>query len=407
MIQRLRLMEFLRDMQKEEIFIRYVHQLAELQANAGNHTEAGLALHLHADLYDWDPTKIAPALANPVFPAQSHFDRKERIYFDIIKYFEEGEAWSCALDAYQELLTQYQDNVFDLPKLARTQRAIATTYETILKSDRLIPKYFRVVYKGMGFPPSLRDKEFIFEGSPTEKSSAFADRMQEQHPSAQIISGHGDIEDVEGQFLQISTLSPHRDLQHHVFQRARVPQVVRDYLVSANTQVFAVTTKRNTSGSVLSHSAEKALYTTADTFPTILRRSEIVATERLPLDALQTACERVIRKTQEMTVVEKRVLDGEEEIAPLLIEAVSISVSPDSESSVARYREFLPTKVGEDGVEEEVELTPLQMALKIALIDHAVLIKRCLTWFARSSMSNIQGVRNESKEELQRSMFIL
>ncbi len=41
-------MEFLRDMQKE-IFIRYVHQLANLQSDARNHTEAGLALRLHAE----------------------------------------------------------------------------------------------------------------------------------------------------------------------------------------------------------------------------------------------------------------------------------------------------------------------------------------------------------------------
>ena len=404
MIQRLRLMEFLRDMQKEEIFIRYVHQLAELQASARNHTEAGLALHLHADLYDWDPTKIVPALNDPVFPVQTQFERKERIYFDIVKHFEDGEAWGCALDAYQELQAQYQDNVFDLPKLARTQRAIATIYETIAKSDKLVPKYFRVAYKGMGFPPSLRDKEFVFEGSPTEKSSAFTDRMQEQHPSAQILAGHGEIEDVEGQFIQISSLSPQRDLQHHVFQRARVPPVVRDYLITANTQIFSVTSKRNTSGPVTSHTAEKVLYSTADTFPTILRRSEIVSTSRLPLDALQTAVERVIRKTQEMSVVEKRVVEGEDDMAPLLVEALSISVNPDSESSVTRYRELIPTKVDEEGVEEEVELSPLQNALRIALIDHAILIKRCLNWFSKSAVSGIQGVRKESREELQQSM---
>jgi dedicator of cytokinesis protein 3 len=403
MIQRLRLMEFLRDMQKEEIFIRYVHQLAELQSNARNHTEAGLALHLHADLYEWDPTKIVPPLADPIFPAQSQFDRKERIYFEIIKHFEDGEAWSCALDAYQELQAQYQDNVFDLPKLARTQRAIATIYDRISKSDKLVPKYFRVVYKGMGFPPGLRDKEFVFEGSPTERSSAFTDRMQEQHPSAQIITNHGEIEDVEGQFLQISALSPHRDLEHHVFQRARVPPVVRDYLVTGGPQVFSVTSKRNTSGPVASHSAEKILYTTADTFPTILRRSEIVSTTRIPLDALHTAVERVIRKTQEMAVVEKRLVEGEEDMAPLLIEALSISVNPDSESSVARYRELLPRKVDDEGLEEEVELSPLENALKISLIDHAVLIRRCLNWFSKSSATGIQGVRKESREELQQS----
>ncbi len=159
LINRLRLMEFLRDMQKEEIFVRYVHQLAVLQSESRNHAEAGLALRLHADLYDWDPTKQTIALDEPEFPAQSHFERKERIYFDMIKHFEEGEAWSCALAAYKELQVQYETNVFDFAKLARTERAIAKIYETIAKSDKLVPKYFKVVYKGLGFPQSLRDKE--------------------------------------------------------------------------------------------------------------------------------------------------------------------------------------------------------------------------------------------------------
>ncbi|KAH8687410.1 hypothetical protein BGZ60DRAFT_362811 [Tricladium varicosporioides] len=396
MIHRLRLMEFLRDMQKEEIFIRYVHQLAQLQADARNYTEAGLALRLHADLYEWDPIKIVPPLVDPHLPAQSHFDRKERIYFDIIKHFEDGEAWSCALDTYQELQAQYQDNVYDFPKLARTQRAIATIYETIAKSEKLVPKYFRVTYRGMGFPPSLRDKEFVFEGSPTERTSAFTDRMQEQHPSAQIITS-GDVEDVEGQFLQISALSPHRDLDHHVFQRARVPQVVRDYLLSAHPQHFSVTSKRNTSGPVTEHSAEKIVYTAAEPFPTILRRSEIVAIDRIKLSPLQTALERVIRKTQEMVVVEKRVAEGEEDMAPLLIDAINISVNPNSDTSVARYRDLLPTSI--DGEEvEEVELQPLESALKIALIDHAIMIKRCIAMFSKPSTKS--QVSRESKEEV-------
>jgi hypothetical protein len=389
MIHRLRLMEFLRDMQKEEIFIRYVHQLAQLQDDARNPTEAGLALRLHADLYDWDPTKIVPPLADPEFPAQSQFDRKERIYFDIIKHFEDGEAWSSALDAYQELQAQYQDNVYDFPKLARAQRAIATIYETISKSDKLVPKYFRVVYKGMGFPPSLRDKEFVYEGSPTERTTQFTDRMQELHPSAQIVTS-GEVEDVEGQFLQISTLSAHRDLDHHVFQRARVPQVVRDYLLSAHPQLFSVTSKRNTSGPVNEHSAEKIVYKTAESFPTILRRSEIVSVEHIHLSPVQTALERIIRKTAEMVVVEKRVAEGEADMAPLLIDALNISVAPNSDTTVVRYRELLPTII--DGEEvEEVELSPLENALKVALIDHAVMIKRCLTMFTKLDQQSLLG----------------
>lgn len=387
MIHRLQLMEFLRDMQKEEIFIRYVHQLAQLQEETRNPTGAGLALKLHADLYDWDPAAMLPALHDPAFPAQSHFERKERIYFDVIKYFEEGEAWSSALSVYKELQAQYEENVFDFSKLARTQRAVATIYEKISRSEKVTPKYFRVAYRGMGFPTSLRDKEFIFEGSPSERLSAFTDRMQAQHPSAQIVTS-GDIDDVEGQFLQITQLSPHRDLNHHVFQRARVPNAVRDYLLSSNPQTFAVTSRRNTSGQVTEHASEKIIYTTASPFPTILRRSEIVTVDRIKLSAIQTAVERVMRKTQEMSVVEKKLLDGEEEMVSLIIDALNISVNPNSDSSVAKYRALLPkTDVEDADMVEEAEppqLTPLENALKMALLDHAIMIKRCLATFVNS-----------------------
>ncbi|KAL0941360.1 sh3 domain containing protein [Colletotrichum truncatum] len=399
LINRLRLMEFLRDMQKEEIFIRYVHQLAVLQGEARNHCEAGLALRLHADLYAWDPTKQVPALEEPEFPVQTHFERKERIYFDMIKRFEDGEAWSSALAAYQELRTQYESNIFDFSKLARTERAIATIYETISKSDKLVPKYFKVVYKGLGFPSSLRDKEFVYEGSPTERAAAFTDRMQEQYPSAQIVTG-GDVDDVEGQFLVISAITPHRDLNHQVFQRARVPQVIRDYLLSAHPQSFSVSSKRNTSGPVEEHYAEKFVFTTADPFPTILRRSEIVNTKEIRLSARETGLERIVRKTQEMTVIEKQIADGDHENAQLLLDAISISVNPDSENSVVCYRQLLPTPSEDDSEEEDeaVELEPQDNAIKMALVDHAIMIKRCLGTFSRSS----NEILNQKHEELKK-----
>ncbi|KAB5585577.1 hypothetical protein GE09DRAFT_1048672 [Coniochaeta sp. 2T2.1] len=392
LIHRLRLMEFLRDMQKEEIFVRYVHQLAILQAEARNHTEAGLALRLHADLYDWDPLKMTPALSDPVFPPQSHFDRKEKVYFEMIKHFEEGEAWTSALDAYKELQVQYETNVYDFAKLARTERAIATIYETLAKSDKLVPKYFKVVYKGLGFPTSLRDKEFVFEGSPAERTSAFTDRMQEQYPAAQIVTSDN-IDDVEGQFLVVSAVSPHRDLAHHVFQRARVPLAMRDYVLSTHPQTFSVTRKRNTTGPVTEHYAEKTVYTTAEQFPTILRRSEIVSVQEVRLSAKETALERIIRKTAEMTAVEKRLADGEQndEITQLLVDAVSISVNPDSENSVIIYRTLLPQpptpgEGEEDDLEDPqpVELNAQENAIKMALVDHAIMIKRCLAAFGKN-----------------------
>lgn len=391
LINRLRLMEFLRDMQKEEIFVRYVHQLATLQADARNHTEAGLALRLHAELYEWNPLKMAPALQDPDLPAQSHFDRKERIYFDMIKHFEDGDAWSSALAAYKELQYQYEHNVYDFAKLARTERAIATIYETLAKSDRLVPKYFRVVFRGLGFPQGMRNKEYIYEGSPAERTTAFTDRMQEQFPSAQLLTS-GDVDgEAEGQFLVISALTPHRDLSHHVFQRARVPQVIRDYLLSAHPQMFSVSSKRNTSGPVADHYAEKILYTTAEAFPTILRRSEIVEVRELTLSAKETALERIVRKTQEMAAVEKRLAnEDDDELAQLLLDALRISLNPGSENSIVRYRELVPrtdasASLSEGLEHDEVELDAQETAIKMALVDHAIMIKRCLGSFSRSS----------------------
>ena len=412
LIHRLRLMEFLRDMQKEEIFIRYVHQLANLQAEARNHAEAGLALRLHADVYDWDPLRTTQPLQDPVFPAQSHFERKERIYFDMIKHFEDGEAWSSALAAYKELQTQYETNTFDFAKLARTERAIASIYETIAKSEKLVPKYFKVIFKGLGFPTNLRDKEFVFEGSPAERTSTFTDRMQEMYPSARIVTSEH-IDDVEGQFLVISTLSPHRDLGHHVFQRARVPQVIRDYLVSAHPQAFSVSSKRDTSGPVTEHYAEKVVYTTAEPFPTILRRSEIVAVHEVRLSAKETALERVVRKTVEMSALEKKVADGEggDDAAQLLVDAVGISVNPNSENSVVAYRDLIPgmSRMGETSPtmeleDEEAEISELdaqETAIKMALVDHAIMLKRCLATFVRSG----NEILTRHAEDLQRSKW--
>jgi dedicator of cytokinesis protein 3 len=397
LIHRLRLMEFLRDMQKEDIFIRYVHQLANLQAEARNHTEAGLALRLHADIYDWDPLRTTPALQDPPFPAQSHFERKERIYFDMIKHFEDGEAWSSALAAYKELQVQYETNTFDFAKLARTERAIASIYETIAKSEKLVPKYFKVIFKGLGFPASVRDKEYVFEGSPNERTASFTDRIQEMYPAARIVTTEN-IDDVEGQFLVISALSPHRDLNHHVYQRARVPQIIRDYLLSANPQTFSVTIKRITTGPVHEHFSEKVVYTTAEPFPTILKRSEIVSVREVRLSAKETALERIVRKTTEMSALEKRVAEGEggDEAAQLLVDAVTISINSQSDNSVVAYRDLIPgmsrtgavpppEPTGELDEEPEVpELTPQENAIKMALVDHAIMLKRCLATFAKS-----------------------
>lgn len=390
----LHLMEFLKDMRKEDIYIKYVHQLAELQADARNFTEAGLAIRLHAELYDWDTSLTVEALQGPELPAQTSFERKEQLYFEMIKYFEEGQSWDNALGTYLELAAQYEHNTFDFAKLARTQRAMATVYESISKGERQNPRYFRVVYKGLGWPVGIRDKQYIFEGSASDRLASFVDRMQEQHPSAQI-SPSSLEDDAEGQHLIISPVSPQKDLSHPIYQRTKVAQPVREYYLLSSPKHFTTSSRRRGSETGLKqHTVEKTVYTTVETFPTILKRSEITAVGTITLTPLEMAIERTTRKTAELLALEKRASDGEEAAYTTLMDQLHAAVDPASESSVSLHRELLRNPrdsidgQNEEKDEEEEEEKPvnlLENALKIALVDHALAIKRCLAMLVRSS----------------------
>jgi len=385
----LQLMDFLKGMQKEDIYIRYVHQLADVQSQSRNATEAGLALRLHADLYSWDTTTVVDALVIPPFPKQTSFERKETLYFEMIKCFEEGAAWEAALSSYRELAEQYESVLFDFAKLARTHRSTAKIFEIIARGEGLSPRYFRVVHRGLGFPLSLRHKQFIYEGQGSERLSTFTDRLQQQYPTAQIVT-HGDVDsDVEGQFLIVLAVNPHRDLDHPVYHRAKVPQSTRDFILSSRPNKFSVTSKRHSpKHNVKDQWIEKTIYTTTDSFPTIVRKSEIVSVDVVPLSPLQTAVERTTRKTSELAVLEKRIVDGDDSSFFNLTEAIKSSVTADSPTTVAQYRELLPQPEekdpdADDETPTEPPFQPLEEALKIALLDFASTLRRCLTLYTR------------------------
>lgn len=386
----LQLMSFLKDMQKEDIFIRYVHQLADVQARLGNKSEAGLALALHAEQYDWNSERLGP-LSDPVCPEQTAFERKEQLYFEMVAYYEGGNAWDSALEGYRELANQYETSHYDFVKLARTQRSMATIYETISKGEWQQLRYFRVVYQGQGFPSNLRERQFIYEAEPGERQAAFTDRMRQLHPAAQIVHKGGPDEvdaEADGQQLRVSPVSIYRDLEHPIYQQPKVAQTTRDYVTGSRPYRFAVTSKRHSPASdVAQEWVEKTLYTTADAFPTILRRSEIVAIDVIRLSPLQTAVERTSRKTSELVQLEKRAMSGDEAAYQGLTDAIQSSVEPSSAATVAQYRQLIPLDVEEENESEEEEvaeakLSPMQNALQIALLDHVSALKHSLTHYS-------------------------
>lgn len=395
----LQLMDYLRDRRKEAIFIRYVHQLANVQSQLQNHTEAGLALQMHASLYQWTPGTVA-ALLDPAFPEQTSFERKEQLYFEMIKHFEEGAAWDSALASYKELAEQYEYQQFDFAKLARTQHSMARIYESIAKGERQSPRYFRVVYRGLGFPNSLQDKEFIFQGESNEKQAAFADRVRLQHPAAHT-APPGEVDNLEGQFLQISSVTPYRDLEHPLYQLSRVPQSVREHLLQSQPNRFVITSRRHSPAtSVRDQWIEKTIYSTVDAFPNVLGKSEIVSVDIVQLSPLQTAVERTTRKTSELATFQKRINDGDESAFASLTESMKTSVDPASLASVAQYRQLLPTAPepieDDESNAEEVPLEPMQSALKQALLDHVSTLRQCLALYVHPPHVNLHTSLSDS-----------
>jgi dedicator of cytokinesis protein 3 len=413
----LRLMDFMKDMQKEDIYVRYVHDLARAQERSKNSTEAGLALRLHADLYSWNPNKLLPAMKSPPFPAQSAFDRKEAIYFQMIQHFENGRAWSLALTAYKELADLYENVTFDFSKLARTQRAMGYINESIAKEPRQTPRYFKVSYHGLGFPASVRDKQYIFEESPSERMATFTDRIQKQYPAVQVTQSR-DVDDLEGQFVQVTSVSAQRDFNHPVNSRARVAASVKDHLLASHPIQFSATVKRQTAGTnVKEHWVEKVVYTTAEVFPNILRQSEIVSAEAARLSPIQTAIERTWRKTAELSILEKRASTGDDpnnsNLTTTLLQL--LDNTPSSGSCLALYRQLLsePSKepqdnhVTADDASDETDTSTsdrfppprssLETVLYVALSDHAAAIKHCLTLYARPSL---QATRRDLYQRL-------
>lgn len=167
-------------------------------------------------------------------------------------------------------------------------------------------------------------------------------------------------------------------------------QSVRDYHLLSRPTHFTSASRRSASRATTNdNTIEKTLYTTAEAFPTILRRSEIVSVGTITLTPLQSAIERTSRKTIEIAALEKRITDGDDTAFNTLTQELMYAVDTNIEGCVANYHDLLPNprhSMEEDEEEEERQIdppNPLENALRVSLIDYALVIRRCLGMYTR------------------------
>lgn len=89
------LQDFYSEINRQEMYIRYVYKLCDLHLECDNYTEAAYTLQLHTKLLNWSDQMLSPLLKSYKYSTcQTHRELKETLYYNIIDYFDKGKVRS-------------------------------------------------------------------------------------------------------------------------------------------------------------------------------------------------------------------------------------------------------------------------------------------------------------------------
>nr|XP_057934038.1 dedicator of cytokinesis protein 4b isoform X4 [Doryrhamphus excisus] len=216
------------ELNKEEMYIRYIHKLYDLHLKAQNYTEASYTLLLYDELLEWSDRPLREFLN---YPMQSEWQRKEFLHLTIVQNFDRGKCWENGIILCRELADQYE-SYYDYRNLSKMRMMEASLYDKIMDQQRLEPEFFRVGFYGKKFPFFLRNKEFVCRGHDYERLEAFQQRMLTEFPHA-IAMQHVNQPDqtiyqADAQYLQIYAVTPIPESQD-VLQRDGVPDNIKSF----------------------------------------------------------------------------------------------------------------------------------------------------------------------------------
>ncbi|KAM6130111.1 dedicator of cytokinesis protein 1 isoform 7-T7 [Phoenicopterus ruber ruber] len=252
-------LNFYKEIEREEMYIRYLYKLCDLHKECDNYTEAAYTLLLHAKLL---------------------------------------KMWEEAIALGKELAEQYENEMFDYEQLSELLRKQAQFYENIVKVIRPKPDYFAVGYYGQGFPTFIRNKVFIYRGKEYERREDFEARLLTQFPNAEKMKTTSppgdDIKNSSGQYIQCFTVKPKLDLPSK-FHKPVSEQIVSFYRVN-EVQRFEYSRpvrkgEKNPDNEFANMWIERTIYVTAYKLPGILRWFEVKSVFMVEISPLENAIE--------------------------------------------------------------------------------------------------------------------
>uniref|UniRef100_A0A669DD09 Dedicator of cytokinesis 1 n=1 Tax=Oreochromis niloticus TaxID=8128 RepID=A0A669DD09_ORENI len=255
-------LNFYKEIDREEMYIRYLYKLCDLHKECDNYTEAAYTLLLHAKLLKVPMHKM----------------------------------WEEAIILGKELAEQYENEMFDFEQLSASLRKQAQFYENIVKVIRPRPDYFAVGYYGTGFPSFLRNKMFIYRGKEYERREDFEARLLTQFPNAEKMKTttppSEDTKSSSGQYIQCFTVKPILDLPAK-FQNKSVSEQILSFYTVNEVHKFQYSRpvrkgEKDPDNEFANMWIERTTYSTAYKLPGILRWFE-VKSEISPLEnAIET-----------------------------------------------------------------------------------------------------------------------
>lgn len=206
------LLEFYLEIGRQELYLRYLYKLVQLHKECENYIEAAHSLMLHARLLSWSNKAISSALRSDSYlNCLTHRELKEKLYLEIIYYFDKGQLWEDCNRLCKELLYQYEHEFFDYNKLANLHLQMNGFYKNIMESFRPDPEYFRVYFYGDGFPSFIRGKSYIFRGKAYENLRDFHKRLFYEYPKAvkaNTLNPENEVLNADRQIVLVTKVDP-------------------------------------------------------------------------------------------------------------------------------------------------------------------------------------------------------
>lgn len=348
-----------KEINRSEMYIRYIYKLCDLHIPADNYTEAAFTLKLHADTLCWS-WNLLPT--NSLFPTdhvsgeivtmrhpreQPEWQLKEQLYLTIIDYFDKGKCWEEGIKLIKELADFYEKKLFDYAKWSAALKNQARFLDNILTQLRPEPEYFRVGFFGQGFASFLRNKVFIYRGLEYEKIGAFTTRLQMEFPAAQVLTRssppEASILNSDEQYIQIFSVKPVPALRKE-FEGQNVPDKIVAYYLTNDVNTFTFDRPihkgpQDKENEFKSLWIERSTLTIASKLPGILRWFEVVKKEVTEISPLAHACETVENMNRELErLVTSYNLEPSKPISPLSMRLQGV-IEAAVNGGVAKYQD--------------------------------------------------------------------